>query len=127
MVVVPGTGLGGRVFTQRWPFLVPDYIASEGITHEYDLAVSRERLTSMAAVPVVVRGDARAVLYLASRDRAPLSETALREAMDAAALRESSEESVLALGRVFGHEERGPGAAVPAGRRAKVLALLEFQ
>ena len=56
VVVVPGAGLGGRVFTQRRPFLVEDYIASEGITHEYDLAVRRERLTSMAAVPVVVQG-----------------------------------------------------------------------
>ena len=72
VVVVPGAGLGGRVFTQRRPFLVEDYIASEGITHEYDLAVRRERLTSMAAVPVVVRGQSRAVLYIASRDSAPL-------------------------------------------------------
>ncbi|WP_346925952.1 ABC transporter permease, partial [uncultured Arthrobacter sp.] len=29
VVVVPGAGLGGRVFTQRRPFLVEDYIASE--------------------------------------------------------------------------------------------------
>ena len=49
VVVVPGAGLGGRVFTQRRPYLVEDYIASEGITHEYDVAVRRERLTSMAA------------------------------------------------------------------------------
>jgi DNA-binding CsgD family transcriptional regulator len=84
VVVIPGTGLGGRVFAQRRPFLVPDYIASDGITHEYDVAVSRERLTSMAAVPVVVRGAARAVLYIAGRDRAPLGESALCEAMDAA-------------------------------------------
>ena len=75
VVVVPGAGLGGRVFAQRRPFLVEDYIASEGITHEYDLAVRRERLTSMAAVPVVVKGTSRAVLYVASRDSAPLGET----------------------------------------------------
>lgn len=85
LVVVPGTGLGGRVFTQRRPYLVEDYIASEGITHEYDLAVRRERLTSMAAVPVVVRGHSRAVLYIASRDSAPLGENAVCEAMEAAA------------------------------------------
>lgn len=84
VVVVPGAGLGGRVLRQRRPFLVADYIASEGITHEYDLAVRRERLTSMAAVPVVVRGQSRAVLYIASRDSAPLGEPALGEAMDAA-------------------------------------------
>ncbi|XTR51371.1 GAF domain-containing protein [Pseudarthrobacter sp. So.54] len=85
VVVVPGAGLGGRVLTQRRPFLVEDYIASEGITHEYDLAVRRERLTSMAAVPVVVRGRSRAVLYIASRDRTPLGEKAVSEAAAAAA------------------------------------------
>lgn len=85
VVVVPGAGLGGRVFTQRRPFLVEDYIESEGITHEYDLAVRRERLTSMAAVPVVVKGRSRAVLYVASRDSAVLGETAVGEAVEAAA------------------------------------------
>ncbi|MGP4031031.1 LuxR C-terminal-related transcriptional regulator [Pseudarthrobacter sp. 1C304] len=85
VVVVPGAGLGGRVFTQRRPFLVEDYIESEGITHEYDLAVRRERLTSMAAVPVVVKGRSRAVLYVASRDRTALGETAVGEAVEAAA------------------------------------------
>ena len=85
LVVVPGAGLGGRVFTQRRPYLVEDYIASEGITHEYDLAVRRERLTSMAAVPVVVQGQSRAVLYIASRDIAPMGENAVCEAMEAAA------------------------------------------
>jgi DNA-binding NarL/FixJ family response regulator len=85
VVVVPGAGLGGRVFTQRRPFLVEDYIESEGITHEYDLAVRRERLTSMAAVPVVVKGRSRAVLYVASRDSAALGETAVGEAVEAAA------------------------------------------
>ena len=84
VVVVPGTGLGGRVFTQRRPYLVEDYVASDGITHEYDVAVRRERLTSMVAVPVVVRGQSRAVLYVASRGSAPLGEIAVSEAMDAA-------------------------------------------
>lgn len=81
MVVVPGAGLGGRVFRQRRPFLVEDYIAAEGITHEYDLAVRRERLASMAAVPVLVRGNSRAVLYIASRDSATLGENVVGEAL----------------------------------------------
>ncbi|KUM33773.1 LuxR C-terminal-related transcriptional regulator [Arthrobacter sp. EPSL27] len=84
VVVVPGAGLGGRVFTQRRPFLVEDYIESEGITHEYDLAVRRERLTSMAAVPVVVKGRSRAVLYVASRASTALGESAVGEAVEAA-------------------------------------------
>ncbi|BCW05704.1 LuxR C-terminal-related transcriptional regulator [Arthrobacter sp. NtRootA1] len=83
VVVVPGAGLGGRVLTQRQPFLVENYIASKGITHEYDLAVRRELLTSVAAVPVVVQGTSRAVLYIASRDRSPLGESVVREATEA--------------------------------------------
>lgn len=85
VVVVPGAGLGGRVYTQRRPFLVKDYVGSKGITHEYDLAVRREQLNSMAAVPVVVRGESRAVLYIAKRDSSPLGENAVRVAMDASA------------------------------------------
>lgn len=83
--VVPGTGLGGRVFSQRRPYLVSDYIASAGITHEYDVAVSSERLKSMAAVPIMVRGEPRSVLYIASRETTPLGERAVGDAMDAAA------------------------------------------
>jgi LuxR family transcriptional regulator, regulator of acetate metabolism len=85
LVVVPGAGLGGRVFAQGRPFFVEDYYVSEGISHEYDLAVRREHLASMVAVPVVVKGRSRAVLYIASRGNAPLGENAVGETMAATA------------------------------------------
>jgi LuxR family transcriptional regulator, regulator of acetate metabolism len=85
VVVVSGAGLGGRVIREQRPFLVEDYIGSEGITHEYDLAVGREGLTSMAAVPVMVQGRPRAVLYIAGREGVLMGETAVGEAIAAAA------------------------------------------
>ncbi|MCT9623936.1 GAF domain-containing protein [Pseudarthrobacter equi] len=84
IVVTPGAGLGGRVLSQQKPFLVEDYMASEGITHEYDLAVRREGLTSVAAVPVMVQGKPRAVLYIAKRESGLLGENAVHEAITAA-------------------------------------------
>ena len=123
LVVVPGAGLGGRVFTQRRPFLVEDYIASEGITHEYDLAVRRERLTSMAAVPVVVQGQSRAVLYIASRDSAPLGENAVCEAMEAAAeiaaelrVRDEVDRRVSIIDTATGRAGPGPGPELAGAR-----------
>lgn len=83
--VEPGSGLGGRVLSQRRPFLIQDYVASDAITHEHDFAVSHERLRSMAAAPVVVRGKTRSVLYIATRGGAPLGERVMNEAMGAAA------------------------------------------
>ncbi|MBT2551754.1 LuxR C-terminal-related transcriptional regulator [Arthrobacter sp. ISL-5] len=83
--VEPGTGLGGRVLSQGRPLLVQDYVGSEAITHEYDRVVRHERLRSMAAAPVVVRGKTRSVLYIAVRGEAPLGERVISEAMSAAA------------------------------------------
>lgn len=86
VVVLSGTGLGGRVIRERRPYLVKEYIGSEGITHEYDVAVRQEGLTSMAAVPVMVQGQPRAVLYIAGRGGALLSEGIVYEATAAAAV-----------------------------------------
>lgn len=86
LLIVPGAGLGGRVFREARPYVVPDYCASEGITHEYDVAVRREQLASVAAVPVVVRGRSRAVIYMARRENVPLGENAMCEAVAAAAV-----------------------------------------
>lgn len=83
--VTPGIGLGGHVFLRGRPNLVSDYIASDLITHDYDFAVNLEHIRSMAAVPVVVRGRPRSVLYIGSRDSVPLGARAVDEAMEAAA------------------------------------------
>ena len=58
-----GAGVGGRVMATRKPLGVADYQRAGVITHEYDLPVLSEGLRSMAAIPVVVGREVRAVLY----------------------------------------------------------------
>jgi hypothetical protein len=60
--VPAGRGLGGTVLRSGVPNRVNDYATADKISHDYDAIVVRdERLTSMFAVPVVVRGTVRAV------------------------------------------------------------------
>ncbi|QDQ92081.1 helix-turn-helix transcriptional regulator [Rhodococcus sp. WB9] len=68
------SGLGGRVVAQRTPVAVNDYGRSSTITHHYDRPVLSEGLRSILAVPVMVRGSSRAVLYAAIRDCAPIGD-----------------------------------------------------
>ena len=58
-----GAGVGGRVMATGRPVGVADYGRAGVITHEYDVPVLSEGLRSMAAIPVVVGRDVRAVLY----------------------------------------------------------------
>lgn len=79
LAVAPGLGLGGRVLARGTPQRVADYATTTAITHDYDrIVVDEERLTSVAAVPVVVLGRVRAVLYAALRDGRPLGDRAVR-------------------------------------------------
>ncbi|MCQ4119345.1 LuxR C-terminal-related transcriptional regulator [Rhodococcus tibetensis] len=74
LAIPPRSGLGGRVVTQRRPASVNDYGTSQTITHHFDRPVLSEGLRSILAVPVIVRGESRAVLYAASRERAPIGD-----------------------------------------------------
>lgn len=74
--VQPGEGVGGAAFERARVTLVADYIRAPHISHQHDEAVRREGLRSMMAVPVVVNERARAVIYAATRDEAPLGELA---------------------------------------------------
>lgn len=69
------TGLGGRVMDQRRPAAVSDYGSSMYITHDYDQPVLGEGLRSILAVPVVVAGSPRAVMYAAIRERGPIGDS----------------------------------------------------
>ncbi|WUD77462.1 LuxR C-terminal-related transcriptional regulator [Streptomyces sp. NBC_00510] len=80
LVVQSGKGLGGCVLRRRAPLRVNDYLTTMAITHEYDRVVRDERLTSVFAVPVLIRGEVGSVLYGAVRGRSPLGERALRTA-----------------------------------------------
>lgn len=61
--VESGRGLGGRVLTTRRPAEVRDYENCEAITTHYRHAVAREGLRTIIAMPVVVGGGVRAMLY----------------------------------------------------------------
>lgn len=58
-----GSGLGGRVMATRRPLGVSDYTRAHTITHDYDREVIGEGLRSIAAVPVIVGRNPRAVLF----------------------------------------------------------------
>lgn len=56
-------GLGGRAMTELRPRMTSDYGASRQITHDYDGFVLGEGLRTLIALPIVVAGRARGVLY----------------------------------------------------------------
>nr|WP_329568061.1 LuxR C-terminal-related transcriptional regulator [Streptomyces sp. NBC_01361] len=72
--VLAATGLGGQVLVRRRPAAVADYRLADSITHDYDAPVLAEGIRSIVAVPVVVSGATRGVLYGASRDEFPIGD-----------------------------------------------------
>lgn len=72
LAVRPSAGLGGVTVVSRRPLSVSDYRSASTITHDYDGPVVGEGIRSILAVPVVVDGSARAVLYGAYRSRSPI-------------------------------------------------------
>ncbi|WP_125099475.1 response regulator transcription factor [Leucobacter chromiireducens] len=60
-------GLGGRAMSEHRARLTPDYANSGLITHDYDEQIGGEGLVTLLAVPVIVGGAVRAVLYGGSR------------------------------------------------------------
>ncbi|WP_405824964.1 LuxR C-terminal-related transcriptional regulator [Streptomyces sp. NBC_01390] len=83
-------GLGGQVLTTARPAKVTDYRSARSITHDYDHPVRLEGIRSVVAVPVVVSGAVRAVLYGAGRGPAPLGDRAA-DAVAAASRRLAAE------------------------------------
>lgn len=79
--VHPGRGLGGIVLQRGVTCRVNDYASTTTISHEYDrMVVGQEQLTSIFAVPIVLQGAVRGVLYGGVRDRQPIGDRALRNA-----------------------------------------------
>lgn len=93
LAVRPSAGLGGATMVARRPISVADYRHASAITHDYDGPVLSEGIRSILAVPVVVDGEARAVLYGAYRQSAPIGDRTAA-AMVASARRLSHELSV---------------------------------
>ncbi|MBT2385135.1 helix-turn-helix transcriptional regulator [Streptomyces sp. ISL-11] len=84
LAIRTGSGLGGKAAALTRPLSVTDYRSSHVITHEYDAAVAAEGLCSVLAVPVVVRGRVRGVLYGALRRPLALGDRPMTAAVDAA-------------------------------------------
>lgn len=84
LAVRPSAGLGGATVVARRPISVPDYRRSSNITHDYDEPVLTEGIRSILAVPVVVGGKARAVLYGAYRTSAPIGDRTATAMVDSA-------------------------------------------
>ncbi|MET0704705.1 MAG: helix-turn-helix transcriptional regulator, partial [Mycobacterium sp.] len=74
LAVRSSSGLGGASMVAGRPMSVADYRSASSITHDYDAPVLSEGIKSVLAVPVVVDGTARAMLYGAYRAGAPIGD-----------------------------------------------------
>ncbi len=81
--VLAHAGLGGHVMASRRPAGVRDYKSAATITHDYDRPVLAEGIRSVVAVPVVVSGAVRGVLYGATRSLCPLGDRVTDGMVDA--------------------------------------------
>lgn len=84
LVVQATRGLGGMALVEKRPRLAIDYKSSRAITHDYDRAVLGEGISTLFAVPIVVAGRSRGVLYGGSWSQTPVNEQIARSAFDVA-------------------------------------------
>jgi len=63
VLIQPARGCGGLAAVDRKPVAATNYRESSTITHHYDCEVTAEGIVSLLAVPVVVDGRVRAILY----------------------------------------------------------------
>ncbi len=82
--VLPNLGLGGRAMTELRPRMTRDYGLSRQITHDYDGYVLGEGLRTLIAVPVLVDGRARGMLYAGSWADTPTEGVAAAPALEVA-------------------------------------------
>ncbi len=80
LVVEASRGLGGRALVEKRPRLALDYGSSRSITHDYDRAVLGEGIATLFAVPVMVGGRARGVIYCGSWAESPVGDVVARPA-----------------------------------------------
>jgi DNA-binding CsgD family transcriptional regulator len=82
--VTTGYGVGGKALALARPVTIGDYLTEPQIVHAYDRAVAPERIASVVAVPVLISGSPRGMLYLASRSHVEFGPRTLSRAMGAA-------------------------------------------
>lgn len=61
--VRPDRGLGGRAMRELRPRMTNDYGSSKQITHDYDGFILGEGLRTLIAIPIIVDGLSRGVIY----------------------------------------------------------------
>lgn len=76
LLVRPDSGVGGAAVASGRLTSVSDYRVASTITHHYDAPVLTEGLRAVVGMPVVVGGESRAVLYIATRDPGPIGDRA---------------------------------------------------
>lgn len=125
LLIRSGLGLGGKAMILGRPVSVRDYHRADGITHQYDHAVAAEGLRSVFAIPVVVGGGARAVIYGALRQAVPVGgrtlDAAVRVVESAAREIEVAEEVERRLAARRAHPDECSADAVAARRLAQRL------
>ena len=84
VLIEPAHGAGGLAAVDRKPVAATNYRESSLITHDYDREVTAEGIVSLLAVPVVVDGRVRAVLYGGHRVATQFGDTTVRDTMKVA-------------------------------------------
>lgn len=77
-------GLGGAAFVEKRPRLAIDYRSARGITHDYDHAILGEGIATLFAVPVLVGGLSRGVVYCGAWTQAPIGDIVSKSAFSVA-------------------------------------------
>ena len=82
--VRPERGLGGRAMMELRPRMTSDYGSSQQITHDYDVFVLGEGLRTLLALPIIVQGRPRGVLYAGAWDEEQVGGVTTAPAMQVA-------------------------------------------
>jgi len=82
--VRPERGLGGRAMTELRPRMTSDYASSRQITHDHDGFVLGEGLRTLLALPIIVNGRPRGVLYAGAWRGSPVGGVTTAPAMTVA-------------------------------------------
>ncbi|SBS69968.1 response regulator transcription factor [uncultured Microbacterium sp.] len=84
LIVHEGRGLGGAAMIEKRPRLALDYRTARSITHDYDRVILGEGIATLFAVPIVVAGRSRGIVYCGSWSQAPVGDLVARPAFRAA-------------------------------------------
>ena len=125
LIVRRDRGLGGRALSELRPRMTSDYGSSRHITHDYDGHILGEGISALLAVPVVVDGTARGMLYGGSWADASVGDVSaapgcrVAEALGAELRsRDEVERRVSAFGRIA----PAPSPAMDAAQREELRA-----